>query len=99
MDGLAEDESCRFRPPKSVQEEGSLLVQSKQEHSIKTSGPLRFSELGKQRGSKNSVYLTWQACSKIMMFTVWFLVWNCLWLKAVFGGRKWRECIEFFRQQ
>ena len=29
MDGLAEDESCRFRPPKSVQEEGSLLVQSK----------------------------------------------------------------------
>ena len=28
MDGLAEDESCRFRPPKSVQEEGSLLVQS-----------------------------------------------------------------------
>ena len=29
MDGLGEDESCRFRPPKSVQEEGSLLVQSK----------------------------------------------------------------------
>ena len=29
MDGLAEDESCRFRPPKSVQEEDSLLVQSK----------------------------------------------------------------------
>ncbi|CAH3192704.1 unnamed protein product, partial [Porites evermanni] len=26
---LAEDESCRFRPPKSVQEEDSLLVQSK----------------------------------------------------------------------
>ena len=29
MDGLAEDESCRFRLPKSVQEEDSLLVQSK----------------------------------------------------------------------
>ena len=29
MDGLAEDESCQFRPPKSVQEEDSLLVQSK----------------------------------------------------------------------
>ena len=29
MDGLAEDEFCRFRPPKSVQEEDSLLVQSK----------------------------------------------------------------------
>ena len=29
MDGLAEDESCRFRPPKSVQEGDSLLVQSK----------------------------------------------------------------------
>ena len=29
MDGLAEDDSCRFRPPKSVQEEDSLLVQSK----------------------------------------------------------------------
>ena len=29
MDGLAEDEFCQFRPPKSVQEEDSLLVQSK----------------------------------------------------------------------
>ncbi|CAH3180978.1 unnamed protein product [Porites lobata] len=29
MDGLAEDESCRCRPLKSVQEEDSLLVQSK----------------------------------------------------------------------
>ena len=29
MEGLAEDESCRFRPPKSVQDEDSLLVQSK----------------------------------------------------------------------
>ena len=28
MDGLAEDESCRIRLPKSVQEEDSLLVQS-----------------------------------------------------------------------
>ena len=28
MNGLAEDESCWFRPPKSVQEEDSLLVQS-----------------------------------------------------------------------
>ena len=29
MDGLAEDESCRFRPPKGVQNEDCLLVQSK----------------------------------------------------------------------
>ena len=29
MDELAEDESCRFRPPRSVQEEDSLLGQSK----------------------------------------------------------------------
>ena len=29
MDGLGEDEFCRFRPPKSVQEEDSLLVQFK----------------------------------------------------------------------
>ena len=28
MDWLAEDESCWFRPPKSVQEEDSLLLQS-----------------------------------------------------------------------
>ena len=28
MDGLAEDESCWFRPPKSVQEEDYLLVLS-----------------------------------------------------------------------
>ena len=34
-------------------------------HSTKTSGPLRFSELGKQPVSKNSVYLTREACSKI----------------------------------
>ena len=34
MDGLAEDESCRFRPPKSVQEEDSLLVQSKPKSKI-----------------------------------------------------------------
>ena len=42
MDGLAEDESCRFRPPKSVQEEDSLLVcsPSLKVHSMKTSGPL-----------------------------------------------------------
>ena len=72
MDGLAEDESCRFRPPKSVQEEDSLLVcsPSLKVHSMKTSGPLRFSELGKQRTSKNCVYLMWEACSKFMMSTV-----------------------------
>ena len=29
MDGLVEDQFCRSRPPKSVQEEDSLLVQSK----------------------------------------------------------------------
>ena len=29
MDELAEDESCRFRQPRSVQEEDSLLGQSK----------------------------------------------------------------------
>ena len=29
MDGLAEDEFCRFRPLKSVQEKDSLLVHSK----------------------------------------------------------------------
>ena len=29
MDGLGEDEFCRFRPPKSVQKEDSLFVQSK----------------------------------------------------------------------
>ena len=39
-------------------------------HSTKTSVPLRFSELGKQRASKNSVYSTWEACSKIIIFTV-----------------------------
>ena len=58
MDGLAEDESCRFRLPKSVQEEDSLLVQSNPKSTQYTSGLLRFSELGKQRASKNSVY-TW----------------------------------------
>ena len=41
-------------------------------HSTKTSGPLRFSELGKQRSSKNYLYLTQEACSKIIIFTVWF---------------------------
>ena len=39
-------------------------------HSAKTSRPLRFSELGKQRVSKNSVYLTQEACSKIIIFTL-----------------------------
>ena len=53
-------------------------------HSIKTSGPLRFSELGKQRGSKNSVYLTREACSKIMMFTV-----------CKVSKRSWRTWIVF----
>ena len=54
MDGLAEDESYRFRPPKSVQEEDSLRVQSKPKS---TSRPLKLSELGKKRASKNSVYV------------------------------------------
>ena len=31
MDGLSEDEICRFRPPKSVQEQDSLVVQSLEE--------------------------------------------------------------------
>ena len=39
-------------------------------HSIKTSGPLRFSELGKHCASKNSVYLMWEACSKIDVYRV-----------------------------
>ena len=53
-------------------------------HSIKTSEPLRFSELGKQRGSKNSVYLTREACSKIMIFTV-----------CKVSKRSWRTWIVF----
>ena len=39
-------------------------------HSIKTSGPLRFLELGKHCASKNSVYLMWEACSKIDVYRV-----------------------------
>ena len=39
-------------------------------YGTKTSGPLRFSELGKQRASQNSVYLTREACSKNMICTV-----------------------------
>ena len=39
-------------------------------HSAKTSAPLRVSELGKQRASTNSVYLTREACPKIIIFTV-----------------------------
>ena len=39
-------------------------------HSTKASGPLRFSELGKQRASKNSVYLTREASSKIIISTM-----------------------------
>ena len=33
-------------------------------HSTKTGGPLRFSELGKQRASKNSVHLAWNCVFK-----------------------------------
>ena len=51
-----------------MQEEDSLLVQS--EPKSKTSGPLRFSELGKQRASQNSVYLTREACPKNMICIV-----------------------------
>ena len=29
MDGLGEDESCRFRPPKSVEEEDSGFLESR----------------------------------------------------------------------
>ena len=36
-------------------------------HGTKTSAPLRFSELGKQRASQNSIYLTREACSKNMI--------------------------------
>ena len=39
-------------------------------HSTTLSGPLRFSELGKQRAIKNSLYLTRKPCSKIIIFTV-----------------------------
>ena len=65
MDGLAEDGFCWFRPPKSVQEEDSLLVQSKPESTrYKDDWVVRFSVLGKQRASQNSMYLTREACSK-----------------------------------
>ena len=39
-------------------------------HSIKTSGPLRFLELDKHCASKNSVYLMWEAYSKIDVYHV-----------------------------
>ena len=59
MDGLAEFESARFLPPKIVQEEDSLFAKSKtkitQYRDTGTSGPLRFSEIGKQLASKNSL--------------------------------------------
>ena len=71
MDGLAEDESCRFQPPKVCKKKILCLYSpSLKVHSKKTGGPLRFSELGKQGTSKNSVYLMWEACSKFMMSTV-----------------------------
>ena len=59
MGGLAEYESGRFRPPKGVQED-SLSVHSQilKVHSTKTSGQLRFSEIGKQLASKNLVSFT-----------------------------------------
>ena len=47
-------------------------------HSTKTSAPLRFSELGKQRATKNAVYLIREACSKIIIFTV-CKVWKRSW--------------------
>ena len=58
-------EACLFQVVTTCLYSPALKV-----HSTKTSGPLRFSELGKQRGSKNSVYLTRKACSKMTIFTV-----------------------------
>ena len=58
-------EACLFQVVTTCLYSPALKV-----HSTKTSGPLRFSELGKQRASKNSVYLTREACSKIIIFTV-----------------------------
>ena len=60
MDGLAEDESCRFRPPKSVQEEDSLLVQSKPKSTqYKDKWAVEvFRTWQAARASKNSAYLT-----------------------------------------
>ena len=137
MDGLAGDERCRFRPPKSVQEEGSLLVQSKpkstqykdkwavevfrtwqavheQKLCILDVGSvfkvydvhcvLSLEEKLKDLDSLSLNYWLTKFVQEVANKERWslsvsFLVWNCLWLKAVFGGRKWRECTEFFRQQ
>ena len=61
MGRLVEYESGRFRPFKGVQED-SLFVQSGcpilKVHNTKTSGQLRFSEIGKQLASKNLVSFT-----------------------------------------
>jgi len=109
INGLAEDKSCRLRPPSllrrgskgffredplsnrrprkqriyitnvrtSAEERVDLPQVRKKKihlHSTRTrtstSGLLRFSKLDKQPASKNSVYLTRNACSKMMLFTV-----------------------------
>ena len=66
MCGLVENESGRFQLPKSLQEELCLHSPILKVHSTKTSGPLRFLEIGKQFTSKNSLQLIREACSKIM---------------------------------
>ena len=59
-----------FDLPKVRKKKIFCLYKKVKVHSTRTSRPLRFSELGKQRASKNSVYLTREACSKIMIFAV-----------------------------
>ena len=59
-----------FDRPKVCKKILCLYSPSLKVHSIKTSGPLRFSELGKHCASKNSVYLMWEACSKIDVYRV-----------------------------
>ena len=133
MDGLAEDESCRFRPPKSVQEEDSLLVQSKpkstqykdkwavevfrtwqaareQKFCILDAGSVfkdydvhRVQSLEEKLEDLDSLSLNYwltKFVQKLLIRTVVAIrLVPCKELFVVFGGRKWRECIESFRQQ
>ena len=61
--------ACFDRPKVRKKNIICLYSASLKVHSIKTSGPLRFSELGKQRASKNSVHLAREACSKIRLIS------------------------------
>ena len=71
MDRLAEDESCWFRPPKSVQEEDSLLVQSNLKSTqYKDKCTVEVFRTWQAACEQNSVYLIREACSKIIIFTV-----------------------------